>query len=82
MAASLNLVEEKRKQTITNIVAYQQHLISNYNKIAKIRQFQPEYLVLRKAFIIARRSSYTNANMNDKEIEKQWNTYNLKKYHV
>ncbi|KAM1634236.1 hypothetical protein PS2_012227 [Malus domestica] len=53
MATSLDLIEEKREQTITCIVAYQQQLIFNYNKRAKIQQFQPEYLVLRKAFIIA-----------------------------
>ncbi|KAM0999683.1 hypothetical protein ACFX2A_006524 [Malus domestica] len=96
--------EERRKQTITRIVAYQQQLISSYNKRAKIWQFQPGDLFLRKAFIIACREgskkmdpiweghykisrvggkgSYTLATMNDKEIEKQWNAYNLRKYHV
>ncbi|XP_068305098.1 uncharacterized protein [Pyrus communis] len=47
MVTSLDLAEEKCKWTITHIVAYQQQLFSNYNKRAKIRQFQPEYLVLR-----------------------------------
>ncbi|KAM1476610.1 hypothetical protein FF1_038104 [Malus domestica] len=28
------------------------------------------------------KDSYILATMNDKEIEKQWNAYNLKKYHV
>ncbi|KAM0970647.1 hypothetical protein ACFX15_018093 [Malus domestica] len=72
--------------------------------MAKIRQFQPGDLVLRKAFITARKngsrkmdpiwkgpykfsrvggkSSYTPATMNDREIEKQWNAYNLRKYHA
>ncbi|KAM1654548.1 hypothetical protein ACFX14_007013 [Malus domestica] len=72
--------------------------------MTKIQQFQPEDLVLRKAFITARREgskkmdpiwkglykinrvygkgNYTLATMNDKEIEKQWNAYNLRKYHV
>ncbi|KAM1825093.1 hypothetical protein ACFX13_024625 [Malus domestica] len=54
MATSLNLAEEKCKQTITRIAAYQQQFLSSYNKRAKIRQFQPGVLVLRKAFIIAR----------------------------
>ena len=27
------------------------------------------------------KGSYTLATMNDKEIEKQWNAYNLRKYH-
>ncbi|KAM2564585.1 hypothetical protein TB2_012856 [Malus domestica] len=53
MATSLDLVEDKCEQTITCIAAYQQQLISNYNKRAKIRQFQPEYLVLRKTFMTA-----------------------------
>ena len=55
MATSLDLAEEKREQTITRIAAYQQQLISSYNKRAKIRQFQLKDLVLRKAFIIAHR---------------------------
>ncbi|XP_070679253.1 uncharacterized protein [Malus domestica] len=57
MATSLDLADEKRGQTITRIVAYQQHLLSSYNKRAKIRLFQPEDLVLRKSFIIARKES-------------------------
>ena len=55
MATSLDLAEEKREQTITSITTYQHQLLSSYNKNAKIRQFQPEDLVLRKAFITARR---------------------------
>ncbi|KAM1329291.1 hypothetical protein ACFX2F_013473 [Malus domestica] len=104
MATDLDLAEERREQTITRIAAYQQQLISSYNKRAKIRQFQPGDLVLRKVFITARREgskkmdpiwegpykinrvggkgSYTLATMNDKEIEKQWNAYNLRKYHM
>ena len=61
MTTSLDLAEEKCEQTITRIVAYLQQLISSYNKRAKIQQFQPEDLVLGKAFITARRegSEYT-----------------------
>ncbi|KAM1569069.1 hypothetical protein ACFX10_034234 [Malus domestica] len=54
-ATDLDLVEEKREQTITHIAAYQQQLLSNYNKRAKIWKFQPGDLVLRKAFITARK---------------------------
>ncbi|KAM2672917.1 hypothetical protein EV2_014255 [Malus domestica] len=53
MATNLDLAEERREQTIIRIVAYQQQLIFSYNKRAKIRQFQPGDLVLRKAFITA-----------------------------
>ncbi|XP_068315016.1 uncharacterized protein [Pyrus communis] len=55
VATSLDLAEEKREQTITNIAAYQQQLLSSYNERVKIWQFQPEDLVLRKAFIITHR---------------------------
>ncbi|KAM1999416.1 hypothetical protein ACFX16_006845 [Malus domestica] len=51
MTTSLDMAEEKREHTITCIAPCQQQLISSYNKRAKIRQFQPEDLVLRKAFI-------------------------------
>ncbi|KAM1233356.1 hypothetical protein ACFX2J_003070 [Malus domestica] len=101
MAIDLDLAEERHEQTITRIATYQQQVLSSYNKRAKIRQFQPRDLVLRKAFVNARREgsktmdpiweglykisrvggngSYTLATMNDKEIEKQWNAYNLRK---
>ncbi|KAM1040670.1 hypothetical protein ACFX2C_029930 [Malus domestica] len=104
MVINLDLTEERREQTITRIAAYKQQLISSYNKRAKMRQFQPRDLILRKAFITARREgskkmdpiwegpykisrvggkgSYTLTTMNDKEIEKQWNAKNLRKYHV
>ncbi|KAM2860023.1 hypothetical protein COP2_025369 [Malus domestica] len=104
MVIDLDLAEERREQTIIHIAAYQQQLLSSYNKRAKIRQFQHRDLVLRKAFITARREgskkmdpiwespykiikvggkgNYTLATMNDKEIKKQWNAYNLRKYHV
>ncbi|XP_070660530.1 uncharacterized protein [Malus domestica] len=39
MVTSLDLAEEKYEQTSTRIAAYQQQLISSYNKRAKIRQF-------------------------------------------
>ncbi|XP_068305147.1 uncharacterized protein [Pyrus communis] len=41
LAISLDLAEEKCEKTITRIAAYQQQLLSSYNKGAKIRQFQP-----------------------------------------
>ncbi|XP_068319706.1 uncharacterized protein [Pyrus communis] len=55
MATSLDLTEEKHEQTITRITAYQQQLIFSYNEKAKMWQFQPKDLVLRKAFITAHR---------------------------
>ncbi|KAM1773897.1 hypothetical protein ACFX12_043336 [Malus domestica] len=104
MASNSDLVEEEHEKVITCITAYQQQLLSHYNKRAKIRKFQPEDLVLRKAFITARRedskknapiweclykisrvgrmSSYTLTTMSNKEIDKQWNAYNLRKYYV
>ncbi|KAM2029249.1 hypothetical protein ACFX16_040777 [Malus domestica] len=104
MAISLDLAEEKREQLITRIATYKQQLLSSHNKRAKIRQFQPIDLVLRKDFITAHRegskkivpiwespykisrvggkSNYTPAMMNNKEIEKQWNAYNMRKYHA
>ncbi|KAM1944920.1 hypothetical protein ACFX15_013105 [Malus domestica] len=60
MAISLDLAEERREQTITSIVAYQHQLLSNYNKRAKIRQFQPGDLVIRKTFITASRKGSKN----------------------
>ncbi|XP_068339061.1 uncharacterized protein [Pyrus communis] len=36
MATNLNLVEEEREKVITRIVAYQQQIISSYNKRVKI----------------------------------------------
>jgi len=54
MATKLDLVEERCDKVITLIATYQQQLLSNYNKRARIRQFQPRDLVLKKAFITAR----------------------------
>ncbi|XP_068306662.1 uncharacterized protein [Pyrus communis] len=53
MTTNLDLAEEKCERVITHITAYQQQLISSYNKKAKIRQFQPKDLVLRKVFTTA-----------------------------
>ncbi|KAM1134971.1 hypothetical protein ACFX19_044734 [Malus domestica] len=39
MVTSLGLAKEKCEQTNTRIAAYQQQLISSYNKRAKIQQF-------------------------------------------
>ncbi|KAM1863822.1 hypothetical protein ACFX14_004115 [Malus domestica] len=60
MATSLDLAEKRREQTITRIAAYQHQLLSSYNKRAKIRQFQPEDLVIRKTFITASRKGSKN----------------------
>ncbi|RXH78874.1 hypothetical protein DVH24_006944 [Malus domestica] len=53
MATNLDLAEEKREKVITRILAYQQQMLSSYNKRAKIWQFKLGDLVLRKAFVIA-----------------------------
>ncbi|XP_070662327.1 uncharacterized protein [Malus domestica] len=104
MAINLDMAKEKREKVITHIAAYRQQLLSSYNKEAKIRQFQPGDLILRKVFITARRvgskkidhiwespykiskvggkGSYNLTTINDKKIEKQWNVYNLGKYHA
>ncbi|KAM2350294.1 hypothetical protein ACFX1X_013717 [Malus domestica] len=39
MATNLDLVEEEREKVITRIAAYQQQLLSSYNKKEKIQQF-------------------------------------------
>ncbi|KAM0977731.1 hypothetical protein ACFX2C_013784 [Malus domestica] len=54
MATKLDVAEEEREKVITRIVAYQQQLISSYNKTANIWQFQSIDLVIRKAFITTR----------------------------
>ncbi|KAM2344900.1 hypothetical protein ACFXTH_008849 [Malus domestica] len=65
MATSLDLAEKKCEQTITCITTYQQQLISSYNKRAKIWQFHPEDLVLRKAFI-------TTCKEGSKKMDPIW----------
>ncbi|KAM0988461.1 hypothetical protein ACFX2A_012613 [Malus domestica] len=55
MATNLYLAEEEYEKVITRIATYQQQLLSSYNNRVKIWQFQPEDLVLRKAFIIVQR---------------------------
>ncbi|CAL2226482.1 unnamed protein product [Prunus armeniaca] len=55
MKVNLDLLEEEREKAIVRVAAYQQQLTSYYNKKAKIRQFQPGDLVLRKTFITAPR---------------------------
>ncbi|CAL2266488.1 unnamed protein product [Prunus armeniaca] len=55
MKVNLDLLEEEREKAIVRVAAYQQQLTSYYNKKAKIRQFQPGDLVLRKTFITSPR---------------------------
>lgn len=52
---NLDLLEEEREMAIVQVAADQQQLIFYYNKRAKVRQFQPRDLVLRKAFISSQR---------------------------
>ncbi|CAL2247724.1 unnamed protein product [Prunus armeniaca] len=53
MRLNLDLLEGEREKAIVRVASYQQRLKSYYDKRAKIRQFQPSNLVLRKAFITA-----------------------------
>ncbi|XP_020421514.1 uncharacterized protein LOC109949767 [Prunus persica] len=55
MRLNLDLLEGEREKAIVRVASYQQRLKSYYDKRAKIRQFQPGDLVLRKAFITAQR---------------------------
>ncbi|KAI5335184.1 hypothetical protein L3X38_025317 [Prunus dulcis] len=55
MRVNLDLLEEEREKAIVRVATYKQQLTSHYNKKAKIRQFQPGNLVLRKSFITALR---------------------------
>ncbi|KAM2070466.1 hypothetical protein FF1_001855 [Malus domestica] len=52
------------------IATYQQQFLSSYNKRAKILQFQPGDLVLRKAFIIARREGFKKIDLIWKGLYK------------
>ncbi|KAI5328819.1 hypothetical protein L3X38_028216 [Prunus dulcis] len=55
MRLNVDLLEGEREKTIVRVATYQQQLKSYYDKRAKVRQFQPGDLVLRKAFITAPR---------------------------
>ncbi|KAI5327054.1 hypothetical protein L3X38_026450 [Prunus dulcis] len=62
MKVNFDLLGEKREKVIVRVVAYQQLLMSYNNKIAKVRQFQPRELVLRKASITAQRHGSNKMN--------------------
>ncbi|KAI5343386.1 hypothetical protein L3X38_011262 [Prunus dulcis] len=55
MRLNLDLLEGEREKAIFQVAFYQQRLKSYYNERAKIRQFQPGDLMLRKAYITAQR---------------------------
>ncbi|CAL9019626.1 unnamed protein product [Prunus brigantina] len=65
MRLNLDLLEGEREKAIVQVASYQQRLKSYYDKRAKIRQFQPGDLVLRKAFITAQRQG-------SKKIKPNW----------
>ncbi|CAL9004916.1 unnamed protein product [Prunus brigantina] len=65
MRLNLDLLEGEREKAIVRVASYQQRLKSYYDKRAKIRQFQPGDLVLRKAFITAQRQG-------SKKIKPNW----------
>ncbi|XP_020421392.1 uncharacterized protein LOC109949701 [Prunus persica] len=64
MRLNLDLLEGERKKAIVRVASYQQRLKSYYDKRAKIRQFQPSDLVLRKAFITAQRQGFKKMKPN------------------
>ena len=64
MRLNLDLLEGEREKTIIRVASYQQQLKSYYDKRAKVRQFQPGDLVLRKAFITAPRQGSKKMNPN------------------
>ncbi|CAL8153080.1 unnamed protein product [Prunus armeniaca] len=65
MRLNLDLLEGEREKAIVRVASYQQRLKSYYDKRAKIRQFEPGDLVLRKAFITAQRQG-------SKRIKPNW----------
>ncbi|XP_020415620.1 uncharacterized protein LOC109948104 [Prunus persica] len=64
MRLNLDLLEGEREKTIIRVASYQQQLKSYHDKRAKVRQFQPGDLVLRKAFITAPRQGSKKMNPN------------------
>ncbi|CAL2254387.1 unnamed protein product [Prunus armeniaca] len=64
MRLNLDLLEGEREKAIVRVASYQQQLKSYYDKRAKIRQFQPDDLVLRKAFITAQRQGSKKMKSN------------------
>ncbi|CAL9022511.1 unnamed protein product [Prunus brigantina] len=64
MRLNLDLLEGEREKTIIRVASYQQQLKSYYDKRAKVRQFRPGDLVLRKAFITAPRQGSKKMNPN------------------
>ncbi|XP_020426547.1 uncharacterized protein LOC109950823 [Prunus persica] len=61
---NLDLLEGEREKTIIRVASYQQQLKSYHDKRAKVRQFQPGDLVLKKAFITAPRQWSKKMNPN------------------
>ncbi|KAI5351583.1 hypothetical protein L3X38_004474 [Prunus dulcis] len=64
MRLNLDLLKGEREKTIIRVASCQQQLKSYYEKRAKVRQFQPSDLVLRKAFITALRQGSKEMNPN------------------
>ncbi|KAI5328253.1 hypothetical protein L3X38_027650 [Prunus dulcis] len=65
MRINLDLLEEKREKAIVRVAAYEQQLTSYYNKKAKIKQFWPGDLVLRKTII-------TSPRQGSKKMKPNW----------
>ncbi|CAL8105103.1 unnamed protein product [Prunus armeniaca] len=64
MRLNLDLLEGECEKTIIRVASYQQQLKSYYDRRAKVKQFQPGDLVLRKAFITAPRQGSKKMNPN------------------
>ncbi|KAI5350433.1 hypothetical protein L3X38_003324 [Prunus dulcis] len=55
MRLNLDLLEGEREKAVVRVASYQQLFKFYYGKRAKIKQFQPSDLMLRKTFINAQR---------------------------
>ncbi|CAL8082893.1 unnamed protein product [Prunus armeniaca] len=65
MRLNLDLLEGEREKAIVRVVSYQQQLKSYDDKRAKIRQFQPGDLELRKVFV-------TTQRQGSKKMKPNW----------
>lgn len=55
MKLNLDMLEGEHEKAIVQVASYQQQLKSYYDKRAKVKQFQPGNLVVRKNFITAQK---------------------------
>ena len=62
---ALNLLEERREQTMIRLASYQQQLKKGYNKNVRPRSFQQGDLVLKKVL-------GNTKNLNDGKLRPNW----------